>query len=184
MRGFAYKIAAIPTFYAGVQYRSRLEARWAAFFDLVGWRHDYEPMDLKGWTPDFLLHLREPVLVEVKPVLTEEVLAEFLSTTSRCLGNELGNGNSRAIILGNGPIDAEHGDDMGPFCSLGFARGLGCWNDLDRVEIEPCCEGLVPRDGLWECWVCGKPGKPSGDLGVSRVFWKEAGNRVQTRYCR
>jgi hypothetical protein len=26
---------AIPTIYQGVEYRSRLEARWAAFFDLV-----------------------------------------------------------------------------------------------------------------------------------------------------
>ena len=31
------KIAAIPTTYSGVVFRSRLEARWAAFFDLCGW---------------------------------------------------------------------------------------------------------------------------------------------------
>ena len=32
-----YTIKAIPTTYAGVRFRSRLEARWAAFFDLCGW---------------------------------------------------------------------------------------------------------------------------------------------------
>ncbi|MEA2669684.1 MAG: hypothetical protein QOJ33_2618, partial [Chloroflexota bacterium] len=29
---------AIPTTYDGVNFRSRLEAKWAAFFDLLGWR--------------------------------------------------------------------------------------------------------------------------------------------------
>lgn len=27
-----------PTLYRGVEYRSRLEARWAAFFTEIGWR--------------------------------------------------------------------------------------------------------------------------------------------------
>lgn len=50
---FEYRIKAHPTMYNGVQYRSRLEARWAAFFDLIGWQHEYEPIDLPGWSPDF-----------------------------------------------------------------------------------------------------------------------------------
>lgn len=51
------EIAAIPTFYEGVRFRSRLEARWAAYADLSGWSWKYEPIDLKGWTPDFLMRL-------------------------------------------------------------------------------------------------------------------------------
>jgi hypothetical protein len=39
---------AIPTVYKGVQMRSRLEARWAAFFDELGWPWEYEPVDLAG----------------------------------------------------------------------------------------------------------------------------------------
>lgn len=46
---------AIPTVYAGVQMRSRLEATWAAFFDQMGWKWSYEPVDLDGWIPDFVL---------------------------------------------------------------------------------------------------------------------------------
>ena len=61
-----YTIAAIPTIYRGRQYRSRLEARWAAFFDKLGWRHEYEPFDLGAWSPDFLLSDTN-TLVEVKP---------------------------------------------------------------------------------------------------------------------
>lgn len=66
-----YTIKAIPTIYNHVQFRSRLEARWDAFFDLAGIEWDYEPFDLDGWAPDFLLRTAVGhVLVEVKPVDT------------------------------------------------------------------------------------------------------------------
>lgn len=62
------KFACLPTMYNGVQYRSRLEARWACFFDLLKWSHEYEEEDLPGWTPDFYLtHEGSPLLLEVKP---------------------------------------------------------------------------------------------------------------------
>ena len=65
-----------PTFYNGVQFRSRLEAQWACFFDQAKWKWDYEPMDLSGWTPTFRVefpcgHSECPethvILVEVQP---------------------------------------------------------------------------------------------------------------------
>jgi hypothetical protein len=58
----------IPTLYNGIQFRSRLEATWAAFFDVIGWEWEYEPalFEGPGWTPDFLLKGRN-TLVEVKP---------------------------------------------------------------------------------------------------------------------
>jgi len=75
-----YTIKAIPTEYAGVHFRSRTEARWAAFFDLVGLKWDYEPFDLEGWAPDFLLRTSlTTVLVEVKPV----DLATYIDTVNR-----------------------------------------------------------------------------------------------------
>jgi hypothetical protein len=62
----------IPTFYNKIWFRSRLEAEWMEFFDLVGCEQDYEPTDLPGYTPDFYLHgKKEFVFVEVKPYLTE-----------------------------------------------------------------------------------------------------------------
>lgn len=75
----------IPTKYKGVWFRSRLEARWAAFFDRARWPWAYEPLELPGWIPDFAIlkdyellasPLETPtvvptnVLVEVKPALT------------------------------------------------------------------------------------------------------------------
>lgn len=60
----------IPTKHKGRQFRSRLEARWGTFFDLVGWQYEYEPFDCNGWIPDFALKrlCTRPILVEIKPV--------------------------------------------------------------------------------------------------------------------
>ena len=67
------KIKAIPTTYNGIRYRSRLEATWACFFDSLGWEHEYEPFDLDGYIPDFVLRFpKKNVLVEVKPMLEIE----------------------------------------------------------------------------------------------------------------
>lgn len=59
--------AGIPTTHRATRFRSRLEARWAAFFDTIGWRWEYEPFDLNGYIPDFAIFGAEPFLVEVKP---------------------------------------------------------------------------------------------------------------------
>jgi hypothetical protein len=60
-------MAAIPTIYRNIEYRSRGEARWAAFFDRIGWRHTYEPFDADGYILDFAIHGTKPLIVEVKP---------------------------------------------------------------------------------------------------------------------
>ena len=49
------QIVARPTMYNDVRFRSRLEARWAAFFDLIRWPWSYEPIDFKDWVPDFMV---------------------------------------------------------------------------------------------------------------------------------
>lgn len=57
-------IKAIPTYYKGVYFRSRLEARWAVIFDRLGidWRYETEGYDITiddgltiRYLPDFLL---------------------------------------------------------------------------------------------------------------------------------
>lgn len=55
------EIKAIQTEYKGYRFRSRLEARWAVFFDACGVKWEYEPegYDLGDgllYLPDFLLH--------------------------------------------------------------------------------------------------------------------------------
>lgn len=58
---------AIPTRYNGTLYRSRIEATWAHMFDQLRWPHRYEPIDLNGYIPDFILAFpHAPVLAEIK----------------------------------------------------------------------------------------------------------------------
>lgn len=75
-------IAAIETRYAGCRFRSRLEARWAVFFDHLGVPWEYEPQgyligDLAGnvWTgpylPDFRLAGSWWVEVKGSPTLDD-----------------------------------------------------------------------------------------------------------------
>lgn len=50
----------LPTEYSGVTFRSRLEARWAVFFDALGIKWEYEPeafaLPSGNYLPDFRLH--------------------------------------------------------------------------------------------------------------------------------
>ena len=64
-------LKAIETIYGGIQFRSRLEARWAAFFDAIGWSWVYEPFDGDYYIPDFLITGDRPMLVEVRPAVTK-----------------------------------------------------------------------------------------------------------------
>ena len=76
------KPQAIQTEYKGYLFRSRLEARWAVFFDVCGVRWEYEPEGFvlpsgKHYLPDFLLHGVEgrapkDLYVEVKGKMTDE----------------------------------------------------------------------------------------------------------------
>jgi len=92
-------MSAIPTTYANVRFRSRLEARWAAFFDLVQWRWEYEPLDLDGYIPDFVIEFGNANrLVEVKPALQltdyHEAQAKILNSgwagPASCVGAKIG----------------------------------------------------------------------------------------------
>lgn len=69
-------IKAIETEYNGYLFRSRLEARWAVFFDALGIEYHYEPegFNLSGirYLPDFFLP-QVNMWAEVKPTeLTDE----------------------------------------------------------------------------------------------------------------
>ena len=84
----------IQTRYGGYKFRSRLEARWAVFFDALKIEYEYEPegfdIDGKWYLPDFRLHLSMPinsqgdrvawqVWVECKPITERQWLDEHLS---------------------------------------------------------------------------------------------------------
>lgn len=72
----------IETEYKGYRFRSRLEARWAVFFDACKVRWEYEPEGFmldngQYYLPDFLLHdvdgrVEGDLYVEVKGKMTKE----------------------------------------------------------------------------------------------------------------
>jgi len=180
---------AIPTKWNGVQFRSRLEARWAAFFTAIGWPWSYEPIDLQGYIPDFLLHLHEDVLVEVKPFtrFEDDVIADA-HTKIRESGwgggtpwREGEPSGSDAIVVGARIFD-------GPSDSFSFGA-LG-WNDHAVLGIcEQCLKPSFSSDvHSYHCRVCGlNTGNWPCFVGRiearKRVFgaWNEAGNAVQWR---
>lgn len=68
-------IKPIETIYNGYRFRSRLEARWAVFFDAIGARYEYEPQgfefdDGTRYLPDFYLPDCDR-WIEVKGVMTD-----------------------------------------------------------------------------------------------------------------
>ena len=88
------EIQALPALYNGITFRSRIEARWAIFFDHCGMKWEYEPECYKledgtCYLPDFLLHdlvgrVSGDLFVEVKGQLT----AEDAKKISRFIGVE------------------------------------------------------------------------------------------------
>lgn len=90
----------IPTTYRSGRFRSRLEARWANFFDLVGWSWVYEPIDCDGYIPDFLIQGPRPFFVEVGPCIVAadyDEKAEKPDVAVRELGHDL-------LVVGVSPV--------------------------------------------------------------------------------
>jgi hypothetical protein len=124
------ELAAIPpieTVYRGYRFRSRLEARWAVFFDAAGIEWQYEPEGYRlpsgPYLPDFWLP-KEGMFVEVKPTeearkVMEPRAPEFVKATGKPL----------LFITGSPSIHENH--------------ELHCYRTLDGVWDEGW-------DGSWE----------------------------------
>ena len=172
--------------YAGTQFRSRLEARWAAFFDLLVWKWDYEPIDLSGYIPDFILSFKQPILVEVKPLIGDPSEWDAVDAIAKVC-NSGWNGN--ALLVGAGP--ALHDESDGLIFGLcaewfneapydGAESGMHGWNPF---TLRHCCNGPVDTIGSYACIKCGDY---DGNINPSPArlltsLWREAGNRVQWR---
>jgi hypothetical protein len=85
--------------------RSRLEARWARWFDLQGWEWEYEPLDLAGWLPDFALTVPEvgALLVECKPALSTDRLTAAGNKAERATTDTPEHDRYPVLLLGASP---------------------------------------------------------------------------------
>jgi hypothetical protein len=170
------KIKAIPTKYNGIQMRSRLEATWAAFFDLLEWRWEYEPCDFDGWIPDFVIYGRtQKTYVEVKPVYTfPEKIADKIDN-SGCL-NEV-------LIVGETiPVYNHCEDDEHP--TLGWLRQdeVGEWREAVMGEWEQGVIGFCHSIQCYNDRITNKHDGSWGDSIEKRVIpllWAAAKNLSQ-----
>jgi len=182
-----YTRTAYPTLYNGRQYRSRLEAKWAAFFARLGWQFEYEPFDLGSWSPDFLLRGTPlPILVEVKPItdFNEEVAGRMRAAVKNA-GIE-----AELLLVGVDPFIAPQPDEpddawLGwldhadfPGERGGFAACLGVTPPSGGIDFCHCHGSYHGRmtnahDGTHyiDPWALNRA-KPLWDAACNAVQWK------------
>lgn len=105
------EVKAIETAYKGHRFRSRLEARWAVFFDALGLAWNYEPegyeKDGERYLPDFRLTLGDEVWwAEIKG--DAAWLNDNRDQLSRWFGGEPIVPGGRLLVLGELP-EPQHG---------------------------------------------------------------------------
>jgi hypothetical protein len=143
------QIKAIPTFYSGIKFRSRIEARWALFYDEIGvqWEYEKEGFDLGkelgGYVPDFYIHDLD-LWVEIKggpPTLTELRKLESIATTRY---------QPTSVCLFYGPIPSFYvGIEVKETLDLSVVNGLALQHDrkVDNENSMVCLSNN--KKGAW-----------------------------------
>ena len=112
-------IKVIETQYKGYRFRSRLEARWAVFFDAldIEWVYEPEGYDLGGagwYLPDFWLPtFNNGMFVEVKPPGGDFSKAKALSELS-VKNMWLAEGNPNVVFYACGRVEDGSGEYLSP----------------------------------------------------------------------
>jgi ribosomal protein L37AE/L43A len=179
------RVNAIPTVYNGIEFRSRLEAKWAIVFNELGWTWEYEPIDLDGYIPDFILTFPyAPILVEVKPATTREQLEDATTKIENSGWTE------EALIVGaTTNFDEACGFSMFGLVSQNHTYPEGVdttWWDYATFHRCSACkrQSFHHMSGAWFCHVCGKGDgdhylEPSDALNNA---WKIATNTIKYRH--
>ncbi|MBA2280278.1 MAG: hypothetical protein H0W25_03450 [Acidimicrobiia bacterium] len=199
----------IETSYAGITFRSRLDARWAAMFNLVGWRWTYEPFDGAGYIPDFTLDGPNPLLIEINPAVTIGELLDHLNRPVAAMRSQWP--HAIAVFGGtvepSGPMVAarvergEYGLNLGAIAavidddiaaSMHSSHYLADDEQLDPDYRDQClwwvcttCNRFAIRHELmfWRAvWPCGHTTfrRPTAsDIDVLDGYWADASNRVR-----
>lgn len=188
-----YTIAAHPTVYRGITFRSRLEAKWAAFFDAAKWKWEYEPLDLNGWVPDFVLFgerwdvPNKQIFVEIKPIfaLDHDVMAKMQEAApfSPAEDGESAGWDAQPhylLLLGAAPhLDADlphlgwlHDGDAVAEATIGW------WSAINTFGI--CHRDNWFGDIISGWYDGGHPGDRHAEgVAAARQSWAHAGNATQ-----
>ena len=131
------RISAIETEYGGIRFRSRLEARWAVFFDAQKWRWEYEPEGYAiggvRYLPDFWMPTLDQFW-EVKPESLIDDTPAFAKAIEKAAALAEGTAKTVCVSLGFPYRDAQGGlmyvlpdgsDEIWAWPQLGeFERGF------------------------------------------------------------
>ena len=188
------EVHAIPTVYKGIEFRSRLEAKWAIMFDYLDWPWQYEPVDFKGYIPDFHIDFgRKQFFIEIKPAFTQDDLRPALDKAVRALGESR---EETILVLGGSP------GGMAWRGSPHLVWGLNALMDqpdcgaIDDAYLAGCptCKRMVPLtdEGLWGFPCCRVPNgdnkhyrheiPPIGS--IIETYWAQATNAVKYQHGR
>lgn len=183
---------AIETTYKGYKFRSRLEAKWASVFDQLGWEWEYEPVDLDGYIPDFLLLFPwKDVLCEIKPATT---IDDALLASQKI---ELSGWDGEAIILGSGihkrifgwldeTIIGVIAERTGPESGRTNEPDGWWWDRCVLCRCKQCNRPSIHHyNGWWGCRVCGQyeGNQDLGEFAPERFegMWAQAHNETKWR---
>lgn len=164
-KGWEVAIHAIETHYAGCRFRSRLEARWAVFFDTLGIAWQYEPQGYElpsgRYLPDFFLPSINSwyEIKGVEPTDLEAMLAQELSqaTSKRVL-----------VAWGDIPRSTDY---------MGYAPGVeGGWPIPPGGHRIDMFDGGGDQDYAWcVCPWCGKFGVEYEGRSARICGWRSHG---------
>lgn len=134
---------AIETVYNGYRFRSRLEARWAVFFDALGVKYEYEPEGFNlgnhlCYLPDFRVKCwgtrgqiwEEPfdLYIEVKGNMTREDAEKIINFSK----------DHAVLIVGNIP------DKDQSWSSI----ATHCYEEMNGIRIYPFNHSLIDGDSF------------------------------------
>jgi hypothetical protein len=175
-----YSITPRETKYKDILFRSRLEAKWACFFDLVGWMWQYEPSEINGYNPDFIINVKSKsydtntIIVEVKPSVYLD------DNEKKSIIRKYNNVKAHILILSDIPFLTNSNGDIVIGCGSQYFNEQ---NHIDYYDIEMKCVddfgsvsmsfdgmiyGIVERKYFMD--------KNNSDYGLLINYWNEAGN--------
>jgi len=137
--------------------------------DRVKWTWSYEPTDLNGYIPDFIVDGDRELLIEIKSDAEDFAVAEYKIESSGWDGE--------ALIVASrldGPV-------LGRLWSVG--NGPREWSQAQLFRCISCGSvSVLSAELSWHCRMCGVGGG-NGHVGEydPQSDWVEACNRVQWR---
>lgn len=158
-------IKAIETHYKGYRFRSRLEARWAVFFDSLPLRYEYEPegYELGGgarYLPDFYLPDID-TYIEIKPARGQGHPTEDKHHT---FGD-----HRRLVVIAGDPLDYK-----AFLCD-------GGWDDNYEWCICPSCGSVnIQFSGMYERNAHTNGCSGTGDLDLTSWVLDRAGKNARS----